>query len=381
MAQKATVCKAAVQLADIDRGLYADHARDARPASVGDRRADDDPPARLRPQRAGRRSRRRPRVRQGHVGSRRAGALAEGPHRPPSSTGSRSASRRSADSSRRAAAPIASASTRSATARRPGGRRSRRASSAPRNVEAWLVPSEQSRALASLAAAQHAAAGESAGRHGLGRRRRALGRDRAGCRLSDHEPATTASARRVDPTKVLEFWFGTPASADYGHARKAWFAKDEAFDGAIRERFGALIERALRGELDAWARGAAIVRWPQILLLDQFTRNAFRGTARAFAGDARALAAASRAGRQPRRRRAAGLHARLRLSAVRARRGTDDAGRGGAPVPRLASEAPEQAEHARLRASPPGGDRALRALSRIATRSSAAVRRPRSSRS
>ena len=92
---------------------------------------------------------------------------------------------------------------------------------------------------------------------------------------------------------VLDFWFGAPGSPQFGTARKAWFSKDAAFDAAIRERFGALVERALRGELDAWAE-APRSALAQILLLDQFTRNAFRATARSFAGDARALAAASR---------------------------------------------------------------------------------------
>ena len=101
-----------------------------------------------------------------------------------------------------------------------------------------------------------------------------------------------------DPTAseadaVLDFWFGAPGSSEYGSARKAWFSKDGAFDAAIRERFGALVERALRGELDAWGDEPRS-SLAQILLLDQFTRNAFRGTARSFAGDARALAAASR---------------------------------------------------------------------------------------
>ena len=100
-----------------------------------------------------------------------------------------------------------------------------------------------------------------------------------------------SAASEVDA--VLDFWFGAPGSAEFGSARKAWFAKDDAFDALIRDRFGALIERALRGELEQWGdepRSALA----QILLLDQFTRNAFRGTARSFAGDARALAVASR---------------------------------------------------------------------------------------
>ncbi len=52
-----------------------------------------------------------------------------------------------------------------------------------------------------------------------------------------------------------------------------------------------LIPRAIAGDLRAWAakpEGAVA----QILVLDQFTRNVYRGSAQAFAGDARALAAA-----------------------------------------------------------------------------------------
>ncbi len=95
------------------------------------------------------------------------------------------------------------------------------------------------------------------------------------------------------PESIVDFWFGTPDNAEYGHARAAWFTRDDAFDTTIRERFGGAIERALRGELEAWA-DTPPTALAQILLLDQFTRNAFRGSARAFAGDARALAAASR---------------------------------------------------------------------------------------
>jgi uncharacterized protein (DUF924 family) len=96
----------------------------------------------------------------------------------------------------------------------------------------------------------------------------------------------------IGPQDVLDFWFGAPGSAESGGERKIWFVKDEAFDRRIVERFGPTIERALRGELDDWAATpeGALAR---ILVLDQFTRNAFRGDRRAFAGDAQALAAAS----------------------------------------------------------------------------------------
>ena len=98
---------------------------------------------------------------------------------------------------------------------------------------------------------------------------------------------------RNDAGAVVDFWFGAPGSAEHGTARRTWFAKDVAFDAEIRERFGALVERALRGELEHWSEEphSALA---QVLLLDQFTRNAFRDTPRAFAGDPRALAAATR---------------------------------------------------------------------------------------
>jgi uncharacterized protein (DUF924 family) len=97
----------------------------------------------------------------------------------------------------------------------------------------------------------------------------------------------------IDPQAqaVLDFWFGAADDPQHQSPREKWFIKDEAFDALIRERFGAAIERAIAGEFAHWADtpGGAVA---QIVVLDQFTRNAWRGSARAFAGDARALAAA-----------------------------------------------------------------------------------------
>jgi uncharacterized protein (DUF924 family) len=90
------------------------------------------------------------------------------------------------------------------------------------------------------------------------------------------------------PDDVTSFWFGpTPVE------RPEWFRADPAFDRDIAQRFGALIDAALAGGIDDWAAtpSGALAR---IVVLDQFTRNAFRGTPRAFAGDAMALAAARR---------------------------------------------------------------------------------------
>ena len=93
---------------------------------------------------------------------------------------------------------------------------------------------------------------------------------------------------------VVHFWFGAPGSPERGKARTAWFRKDDAFDDEIRRRFGEAVEIALAGGLGEWCANAegSLAR---ILLLDQFTRNIFRGSARAFAGDQRALATAEEA--------------------------------------------------------------------------------------
>lgn len=91
--------------------------------------------------------------------------------------------------------------------------------------------------------------------------------------------------------EVLDFWFGRPGQAHHLQPRPEWFRKDPAFDALIAQRFGALIDAALRGELGAWAASphSALAR---IVVLDQFTRNARRDSAGMFAGDALALAAA-----------------------------------------------------------------------------------------
>lgn len=91
---------------------------------------------------------------------------------------------------------------------------------------------------------------------------------------------------------VREFWFGEgpPAAEALTGREELWFGpKGRAHDDEIRTRFGALHERAAAGELASWADGPRR-RLSLILLLDQFPRNMFRGSARAFATDAQALA-------------------------------------------------------------------------------------------
>ena len=90
---------------------------------------------------------------------------------------------------------------------------------------------------------------------------------------------------------VLDFWFLPPDNPGYGQSRMEWFRKDDAFDARIGARFGALIDAAVEGGLHAW-NATPHCALAHLIVLDQFTRNVYRGTPRAFAGDSQALALA-----------------------------------------------------------------------------------------
>ena len=91
---------------------------------------------------------------------------------------------------------------------------------------------------------------------------------------------------------ILDFWFGQPTAADYGHYRKAWFVKDPDFDQSIRQHFLADYEKAAAGALDHWQKDphSSVAL---LLLLDQFPRNLFRGQPRSFETDPQAKAVAT----------------------------------------------------------------------------------------
>ena len=80
---------------------------------------------------------------------------------------------------------------------------------------------------------------------------------------------------------ILDFWFEELTTRQH-------FVKDAALDALIRARFGTTLEAAARCELWAW-RATPQGRLAEIVVLDQFSRNAYRDTPRAFAQDALAL--------------------------------------------------------------------------------------------
>lgn len=102
--------------------------------------------------------------------------------------------------------------------------------------------------------------------------------------------ATITDDDQVRMDAILSFWFKEhELSAPQIDGRMdTWFGEDPVFDHEIERDFAEDVERASAGELNHWAhepRG----RLALILLLDQFRRNIYRGTAKAFEKDKAAL--------------------------------------------------------------------------------------------
>jgi len=86
---------------------------------------------------------------------------------------------------------------------------------------------------------------------------------------------------------IIQFWFQelTP---------EQWWIKSETLDADIAKRFLDVHLKAASCELWQW-RDTSVGRLAEIIILDQFSRNMYRGTASAFAFDALALALAQEA--------------------------------------------------------------------------------------
>lgn len=89
---------------------------------------------------------------------------------------------------------------------------------------------------------------------------------------------------------ILTFWFEELAPAQ-------WWTSDPALDAQMKARFLSLHQQAARGECHAW-RDTPRGRLAEIIVLDQFSRNLFRGTPGAFAQDPTALVLSQEAVRQ-----------------------------------------------------------------------------------
>lgn len=84
--------------------------------------------------------------------------------------------------------------------------------------------------------------------------------------------------------EVLDFWL-------VEHGPDDWYAGDPEFDRKCAERLADFHAQAARGELWRW-RATPEGRLAEIILLDQLSRQLYRGDPRAFATDLMALALA-----------------------------------------------------------------------------------------
>jgi uncharacterized protein (DUF924 family) len=87
------------------------------------------------------------------------------------------------------------------------------------------------------------------------------------------------------PQQVLDFWFSE-------RVQRLCFERDDAFDAEIRTQFGDAVAKAQAGGFEDWRatpQGALAL----VILIDQMSRNIYRGSPQAFAGDPRALAIAT----------------------------------------------------------------------------------------
>ncbi|MEX0693648.1 MAG: DUF924 family protein [Rhodospirillales bacterium] len=95
--------------------------------------------------------------------------------------------------------------------------------------------------------------------------------------------STKADTQRLTG-QVLDFWFADPDGTSPAAQRPFWFKSTAEIDAGIRERFQDTLEQAAAGTFDPDIE-TADDHLAIILILDQFPRHMFRGTARAFATD------------------------------------------------------------------------------------------------
>ncbi|KAI8468102.1 MAG: DUF924-domain-containing protein [Monoraphidium minutum] len=134
-------------------------------------------------------------------------------------------------------------------------------------------------------------------------------------RSACHRPSAARRIASMDPKpihprarEILTWWLGDAALDAAGAApaagapypsekAKLWFAGGAASDAEVVARFGADLEAAAAGGLDGWgdpAGAGPLNTLAGVILCDQFSRNAYRGTPRAFDLDPKALLWAQR---------------------------------------------------------------------------------------
>ena len=83
-----------------------------------------------------------------------------------------------------------------------------------------------------------------------------------------------------DVSSILSFWFDRPPVE--------WFMPPAGFDEECKQKYGDLVHQARADKLDNWAAEPKSTL-ALLVLLDQFSRNIFRGTPEMYQADPKAL--------------------------------------------------------------------------------------------
>jgi len=108
--------------------------------------------------------------------------------------------------------------------------------------------------------------------------------------LSESKGSAITDDDQARIEQILAFWFKEQelTAPQIDRRMDTWFGEDAVFDHEIEKEFSDDVERACNSELDHWADEPQ-GRLALIILIDQFRRNLYRGTAKAFSHDKVAL--------------------------------------------------------------------------------------------
>jgi uncharacterized protein (DUF924 family) len=102
----------------------------------------------------------------------------------------------------------------------------------------------------------------------------------------DYTTPSDSQITDLDIKRIIEFWFKRNPLE--------WIIAPPGLDDQLKSGFEHLVLKARRNELDSWM-DSATGSLALVVLLDQFTRNLFRGSAEAFSGDEKATTIATKA--------------------------------------------------------------------------------------
>ncbi len=98
-----------------------------------------------------------------------------------------------------------------------------------------------------------------------------------------------------NPDAIIDYWIGPQESSPeiFGEKQKLWYTSSDDTDKHIEDEFGEALGAAEAGELDDWAESLT-GSLALVILLDQFSRNLYRGTPDAYRNDGAAQSVAKR---------------------------------------------------------------------------------------